>query len=155
MPEPDVESRLAHLEAKEELRAFIAAYCAACDSMSGDAVAALFTADAVLRNAAGDHTGRDAIRAYYAAFFAAGVTFSRHHAVNQVFTLLEPDLARHEAYFIAMTGSGGQSRIAFGRYDDTLVREDGRWLFRDKRNDVAGATTLHAGWADGFAPPLA
>ncbi len=155
MTPPDLESRLARLEAKEELRDFIASYCSACDTMSADAVAALFTADAVLRNAAGDHAGRDAIRQYYAAFFAAGVTFSRHHAVNQVFTILAPTLARHDAYFIAMTGSGGESRITFGRYLDTLVRQDGRWLFREKRNDVTGATTLRAGWADGFARPLA
>lgn len=69
VPETDVESRPEALEAKEELRAFIADYCRACDSMSGDAVAAMFTADAVLHNAVGDHTGRDAIRAYYAAFY--------------------------------------------------------------------------------------
>jgi len=151
MPETDVESRLAALEAKEELRAFIAAYCRACDSMSGDAVAAMFTADAVLRNAAGEHTGRDAIRAYYAAFYDGKVAFSRHHVLNQVITLLEPDVARHEAYFIAMTGAGGQSRIIFGCYEDTVVRQDGCWLFADKRNDVVGATSLQAGWAEGFA----
>ncbi len=155
MTRPDLESRLAQLEAKEELRGFIATYCSACDAMSADAVAELFTADAVLRNAAGDRAGRDAIRQYYAAFFAAGVTFSRHHAVNQVFTILAPTLARHDAYFIAMTGSGGESRVTFGRYQDTLVKQDGRWLFRDKRNDVTGATTLKVGWADGFVGPPA
>lgn len=66
-------------------------------------------------------------------------------------TLLEPDVARHEAYFIAMTGVGGESRIIFGRYEDTVVRQDRCWLFADKRNDVIGATTLAASWAEGFS----
>jgi hypothetical protein len=95
MPELDVETRLATLEAKEEVRAFIAAYCAICDRTDkiGDLVD-LFTEDAVLRNPAGVHSGREAIESYYAAFFADGVKFSRHHAMNQVITILEPGAAR-------------------------------------------------------------
>ena len=152
MPELDVETRLANLEAKEEVRAFIAAYCTICDRIDkiGDLVD-LFTEDAVLRNPAGVHSGREAIESYYTAFFADGVKFSRHHAVNQVITILEPGTARHEAYFIAMLGRAGESKIAFGRYEDLVVKQEGVWRFKDKHNDIVAGTSLEAGWAEGFA----
>ena len=151
MPEPDVEARLATLEAKEEVREFIASYCAVCDQTDkiGDLVD-MFTEDAVLRNPAGVHSGRAAIESYYAAFFAVGVKFSRHHAVNQVITILEPGTARHESYFIAILGRGGESKIAFGRYEDLVVKRDGAWRFKDKHNDIVANTSLEAGWAEGF-----
>ena len=58
MPELDAETRLANLEAKEEVREFIASYCAISDRIDkiGDLVD-LFTEDAVLRNPAGVHPG--------------------------------------------------------------------------------------------------
>jgi hypothetical protein len=115
MPEIDVEARLAKLEAKEEVREFIASYCALC-----------------------------------AGLFANGVKFSRHHAINQVITILEPGTARHESYFITILGRGGESKIAFGRYEDLVVKQAGVWRFKDKHNDIVVNTSLEAGWAEGF-----
>src|SRR3984957_6062126 len=151
MPEIDVDTRLASLEAKEEVREFIASYGAISDRIDkiGD-IADLFTEDAVLRNPAGVYSGRAAIESYYAAFFAAGVKFSRHHVVNQVITIQEPGFARHEAYFIAFLGRGGESKIAFGRYQDLVVKQGGVWRFKDKHNDIVANTSLEAGWAEGF-----
>jgi uncharacterized protein (TIGR02246 family) len=153
MPELDLETRLAVLEAKEEVREFIASYCSICDRIDKiDDLLALFTEDAVMRNPAGVHSGQEAIRAYYTKFFASGVAFSRHHAVNQVVTILEPGVARHESYFIAILGRDGDSKIAFGRYEDVVVKQDGGWRFRDKHNDIVAMTSLEAGWAQGFQP---
>lgn len=151
MTQPDLERRLADLEAKEEIRAFVAAYCRLNDALTElDALVALFAEDAVMRNPAGTHTGREAIRAYYTAFFATGTRFARHHVVNQVITVVEPGLARHDAYFIAMLGRGGESKIVYGSYADTVVRRDGGWLFQEKVNDIVAPTTIEAGWAEGF-----
>ena len=151
MPELDVETRLANLEAKDEVRAFIASYCTIIDRIGkiGD-LADLFTEDAVLRNPAGVLSGRQAIESYYAAFYADDVKFSRHHAVNQVVTILEPGAARHEAYFIAMIGRHGESAVVFGRYEDLVVKQEGVWRFKDKLNDVVGTAPLETGWAEGF-----
>ena len=86
--ELNVETRLANLEAKEEVGEFIASYCAITDRIDkiGDLVD-LFTEDAVLRNPAVVHSGRAAIESYYTGFFANCAKFSRHHAVNQVITI--------------------------------------------------------------------
>src|SRR5919106_458750 len=104
MTQPDLERRLADLEGKEEIRAFVATYCRLNDALTElDALVELFAEDAVMRNPAGVHSGREAIRAYYTAFFGTGETrFARHHVVNQVISVVEPGLARHDAYFIAM-----------------------------------------------------
>jgi uncharacterized protein (TIGR02246 family) len=151
MTQPDLERRLADLEAKDEIRAFIAGYCRLNDALDQvDALAALFAEDAVMRNPAGAHEGREAIRAYYTNFFASGTRFARHHVINQVITIVEPGLARHDSYFIAMLGRDGESKIVYGSYADTLVKRGGGWLFREKVNDIVAPTTIDAGWADGF-----
>jgi uncharacterized protein (TIGR02246 family) len=151
MAESDVEARLAVLEAKEEIRELIALYCATNDRMDSiDLLASLFTEDAIMSNPTGSHTGRAAIHGYYTKFFDGSVKFSRHHVMNQVITILEPGVARHEAYFIAMLGRDGESKIVYGRYFDLLVKEADGWRFKDKINDIVAPTTLAAGWADGF-----
>jgi uncharacterized protein (TIGR02246 family) len=153
MTQPDLERRLADLEAKEEIRSFIAEYCRLNDALTEvDALAELFAEDAVMRNPSGAHEGRDAIRTYYTNFFKSGTMFARHHAVNQVITIVEPGLARHDAYFIAMLGRDGESKIVYGSYADTLVKRDGRWLFQEKINDIVAPTSVDAGWAQGFGP---
>lgn len=150
----DLEARVAALEAKDEVRAAVAAYCTANDKRTAlDELLDLFTEDAVMHNAAGVHTGRDAIAAYYAAFFDGSVTFARHHVLNQVVTLIEPGVATHDSYFIAFLGKGGVSRMVFGRYADTLVKTPDGWKYRKKVNDVVLSTTPGAGWLDGVETP--
>lgn len=151
MTQPDLERRLADLEAKEEIRAFIAEYCRLNDALTElDALVDLFATDAVMRNPAGTHSGREAIRAYYTAFFESGTKFARHHVLNQVITMVGPDRARHDSYFLAMLGRGGESKIVYGAYADTVVRRDGRWWFEEKVNEIVAPTTIEGGWADGF-----
>lgn len=147
----DLERRVADLEAKDEIRAFIADYCRLNDALTElDALVALFAEDAVMRNPTGVHDGREAIRAYYTKFFESGTLFARHHVLNQVITILEPGRARHDSYFLAFLGRDGESKLVCGAYADTLVKRDGRWLFAEKVNDIVAPTTLGAGWAEGF-----
>jgi len=62
MTQAEIEARLAILEAKEEVRDFIALYCTTTDKMNAiDDLMSLFTDDAVMHNAAGTHSGRAAI----------------------------------------------------------------------------------------------
>jgi hypothetical protein len=151
MTQLDVETRLANLEAKEEIREFIALYCSINDKRDAvEELVALFADDAVMRNPAGAHTGRGAITDYYTKFYASGVTFSRHHVMNQVITILKPGVARHESYFIAMLGRDGESKIVYGRYEDTVVKQGDSWRFKEKINDIVAPTSLEAGWAAGF-----
>src|SRR4051794_15362826 len=77
MTETTPERRLAELEAKEEIRAFIARYCVLNDALTEvDALVGLFSEDAVMRNPAGTHVGRAAIHAYYTTFFQSDTHFA-------------------------------------------------------------------------------
>ena len=155
MTDADLQVRVALLEAREEVRAAVAHYCTVNDQITGvEELVAMFTEDAVMENPAGIHDGIEAIGAYYRAFFEKGVGFARHHTMNQVITMNGPDEARHESYFLALLGKDGESRIALGRYDDTLVRTGDGWKFKRKVNDVVGMTTVAEGWTNGFGADL-
>ena len=43
-----------------------------------------------------------------------------------------------------------ETRLAFGRYEDLVVKQEGVWRFKDKHNDIVANTSLEAGWAEGF-----
>ena len=61
--QPDLQQRLADLEAKEEIRAFIADYCRLNDALTElDALVALFAADAVCATRTRDAPTRDPAR---------------------------------------------------------------------------------------------
>ena len=152
MAEMDLEARVRELEEKDEIRAFVARYCELNDALTRlDELIDLFAPDAVMENATGPHIGREAIGAYYRAFFDGTTEFARHHTTNQVIDIVEPGVARHRSYFVALLGRQGESKVAFGAYDDTIVKTDAGWKFSRKVNDVAGVTTPAEGWAHGFA----
>lgn len=151
MTTTDLEARLSALEQKDEVRAMIADYCALNDRLTSlDELIGLFAENAVMVNASGEHAGRAAIDAYYRAFFDGSTEFARHHTMNQVIDILEPGVARHRSYFIAFLGRQGESKIAFGSYDDLLAKTPDGWRFTRKVNDVAGVATPESGWAHGF-----
>lgn len=146
------QERIEALEAKDEVREFVARYCTLNDALTQlDDLVGLFTEDAVMVNAAGEHVGRPAIEAYYRAFFDGSTEFARHHTTNQVIDIVEPGVARHRSYFIAFLGRQGESKVAFGQYDDVIVKTAQGWRFSRKVNDVVAITTPENGWAHGFA----
>lgn len=152
MADTDLAARIVALEQKDEVREVISRYCVLNDELTGlDQLVDLFAEDATMVNASGEHVGRDAIGRFYRAFFDGTTEFARHHAVNQVIDIIEPGIARHRAYFIAFLGRQGESKIAFGTYDDHLVKTDAGWKFSRKVHDIVGVTTPEAGWAHGFA----
>jgi hypothetical protein len=64
--------------------------------------------------------------------------------VDPVITV-DGDTARVEAYWLLLKrepGTGMPQLTAFGRYRDTLVKRDNRWLIRERYGDVeANAVT--------------
>lgn len=148
----DLAARVARLEAVEEVRATIARYVRAVDGGGIDELAKLLAPEVVLRNPAA-HEGREAFLAYYATFFASGVTLSRHHTANATVTLESPTRARFDAYFLVMIGREGRSYVGWGNYHDTLEHSDAEgWRFVEKVNDVHGLAPLEEGWGNAVGP---
>ncbi|WP_285314444.1 nuclear transport factor 2 family protein [Pseudarthrobacter sp. fls2-241-R2A-168] len=152
MLDSDLIARVAALEAKEEVRATIAHYNTIADEMKAlDHLMDMFTDDAVVYSSSGKLAGRVAIEKFFRRAFDGGTEFNQHYVTNQVVDILPNGFARHRAYFVALQGSQGESKIILGQYDDRLVRTNQGWKFSSKVHAILGVTTPEAGWAHGFA----
>ena len=133
MTTESLEARVARLEAIEEIKQLKARYCAYCDdSYDADAIASLFTEDAVWDGGGsrGRHEGREAILTFF-----QGVTerigFAAHLVMNPIIEV-NGDSATGSWWLImpytARQGGTEQSRWQVGAYSDTYVRQNGRWM---------------------------
>lgn len=129
------------LLAREGVRETITRYAHLVDSGRFDALLDLFTEDAVLETGTRPPVqGRAAIRALFVdTGTRLGATqtkpFIRHHVSNIDVEIEGTDAARARSYFLAVTERGPDH---WGRYQDRLVRVDGRWLFQHRRVRTEG-----------------
>jgi hypothetical protein len=113
------------------------------DAGEYDRLAALFTADGVFTRPSAPKDlikGRDTILAH---FKSRPARFSRHLVMNLVVNAdpQNPDRATAKSYLVLYVSSTpaeeGKPRKAdashfIGTYTDTFVRENGRWLFKER-----------------------
>ena len=122
------------IEIADELgiRRTLAAYCQHLDDGDFGALAHQFTADGTIqfedRNGA---TGRAEIEAWFAETSAPGRR-GRHLTVNTIIEL-DGDQATVRSDFAFLGFLHGELRPLFaGRYHDDFVRDEGRWLIRQR-----------------------
>jgi ketosteroid isomerase-like protein len=160
----DLEARLRAVEDRVEIEQLLMRYAAAYNTGDANAYVAMFTPDAVfeLRRDIdeppfiGPFKGREAIRKQWfpnipAGASTAGGSFGamRHVTTNYEINV-KGDTATVRAFFIEVVSNGANTPPgskpptihAMGRYEDELVRHDGRWLF-SKRIVV---TDLNTKW---------
>jgi hypothetical protein len=132
------------LVARERIRDTVATYNWSGDALRLDGVAAAFCADGQLEvRGRPPLRGRDAIVAFLGGVAgdadtaarddatggrpasAGGRRIVRHHVTNLRFREITPTRARTECYFAVLTEVGLDH---YGRYRDTLVPVDDRWL---------------------------
>ncbi|MET8978838.1 nuclear transport factor 2 family protein [Streptomyces sp. NPDC004539] len=110
----------------------IAAYTQALDAGRTDEIPPLFTEDGVAEiTGQGTFEGREAIGKAYGAFTPQ--TPQLHLVGNTILTSPpgEEVTARSNLVFLAR-GEQGWTVQLVGAYDDTLVLQDGAWLFRKR-----------------------
>ena len=114
-------------------------YCHVVDRGTVDEIAALFAEDAILRplHEGGEiFEGRAAIRAWFESYdkrVRAAQRYRRHR--NSVpFVTVDGDAATAECYLdsSAVMIAEGVINVSAGRYEDKLVKVDGRWFFKDR-----------------------
>jgi uncharacterized protein (TIGR02246 family) len=129
---------------KMEIEALIARYVTALDTLDADAYASVFAEDAVFDVTGTVHRGRDAIRKIVtdlqesrARNEAAGTTSPAlyHVMSNTSIEVLDETNARHQSYAQTLrAGEDGRFIIGFmGRYEDVLVKRDGRWMIQSRK----------------------
>ncbi len=111
----------------------LARYCHAIDRGLWEELPALFTEDCRLDfgNVMGVFEGHDGVRRFSGMLQGTGL-FMRHYTTNLVLRG-DGQRARADSYVLAITGPAGSRSQTTGRYEDELVKADGRWRLRERR----------------------
>lgn len=136
--ETSVEARLRRLEDLMEIHQLFIDYGAHLDAGDFEAYASLFAADGEVKlGPVGRASGRDEIRALMEGTLG-GAAGSSYHVISSPRVELDGDTATSEVMWTVVNrGPDGQAVLSMiGRHRDRLVREDGRWRFRERRGDV-------------------
>jgi uncharacterized protein (TIGR02246 family) len=116
------------MTAEDEIRNLIARYAHAADDGRGGDYALLFTPDGVMESQGSEAAGRAALKALIDSIYDYAI---KHHQMNTAIQV-EGDRATAQTDLLAMAmdADGAWQVMGCGRYDDTLVRQDGQWLFQ-------------------------
>jgi uncharacterized protein (TIGR02246 family) len=118
---------------RSEIQNLLAHYVKYLDTGDLEGYVNLFAADAVLFE---QHTGHDAIRVHVGQVIERKKTEpgTRMHFVSPAAIDGAGDTATAYSYLLwVTTGSSPCPVGAGGRYDDTLVKRSGRWVFQSRR----------------------
>lgn len=135
-------NRLISVEAIRNLRL---RYCHHLDANRMDALAALFTEDAICHVDRAGWTGRDAIKAGLSQAFRDFDKQQRgqypfvHAVSNHLIEIIDEDRAEGRCYlidFVTQRPAGENPLLLLGVYVDEYRRVDGEWLISHTRLDV-------------------
>jgi 3-phenylpropionate/cinnamic acid dioxygenase small subunit len=134
---------------RQAIETTLVRYSTGLDTFDADVYASVFTEDAEFTMEGKVFRGRDEIRKVVADMKADRAKRSAdsdpandpppimHHVMtNAVIDIVSADTARHHCYW--MTVSGGPQLYSFrvaaeGRYEDELVKRDGKWLIHRRK----------------------
>ena len=153
MSDAALEVRLQRLEDIEAIRRLKHRYMAYADSgYDAKGIVTLMTPDAVWEG--GDTFGRQEGAGAFATMVrevGKKISFAAHLAVNEVIDV-DGDSARGQWWLLmpcTVEGAeGGEAQWIIASYDDRLVKQDGRWLFKHTIFDVKVFAAHKDGWAD-------
>jgi hypothetical protein len=146
-------TRIARLEALEEIRALKARYAEVCDTgYDPERMRPLFTADAFWDGGErfGRYEGVDAICGFFADV-STQITWALHYMVAPVVEVSE-DLRTATASWYLLepctiaTDDGPRAMLIMGRYADTYRREPDGWKISGLSLDCQTISPLDEGW---------
>lgn len=142
--EERLEERIRRLEDIEEIRQLDAQYCRYLDDRNWDALIDLFTDDGEF-DGLSHPRGRAEMHRFFAGLAAGGLTAFWHFATN-IEIEIDGDRATVRSYLWQPCVTDGTPAIAAGRYNDQVVRVDGRWRYRVKQVRFHFFGPLADGW---------
>ena len=131
-------------------------YAHAMDYGDESAWVDVFTPDGVfdvIEVVGGHRVHRESGRAAFSAFISAyhKPPFYQKHMMVDPIIQIDGTSARVEAYFMLLQrdeADGQPLLVAFGRYHDRLVKQDGRWRIAERRAEVESSTLKSRGLTD-------
>ena len=141
--QPSIASRLQRLEDIEEIRTVLQNYGRFLDARDFGAYSRLFAKDGEWAGGFGTVKGPAAIQAFMEKNIAGPNEGNTYHILSNFEIEVHGDTATAWSRWAYITpGTDGKPVIAQGgRYDDTLVRENGAWKFKRRvaSNDIPNA----------------
>lgn len=137
----------------EDARQLLSRYCMLIDQGKLVELSELFHRQALFSvsfDSVKSHTGRDAVLAWYTRFFRARpgkVGFPRHKLFEPCIVASGNTLVAASYFDSDFVEASGAVRILAGRYDDVLIKEGGRWFFKER------TITIHHHYSPGKAEP--
>ncbi len=113
----------------------LARYCRVIDFNLWDEFPALFTPDCVVDFGAlmGVHEGPEGVQRLAGMIGGTGLMM-RHLVTNVIVDRADAERADVWCYVLALTGPDATNlMITTGRYEDEVVKRDGRWLIKRRR----------------------
>lgn len=125
-----LETRIAHIEAKDEIRELTARYCHAVVDGDAQTIVSLFAVDGVFKT----HTFAPRGHEELLAFYAAGVGGKTHKPFvqNHVVELLDDGRAKGRCSVEIRVLQDGEAYTQAGHYHDQYVRQGGHWRFAQR-----------------------
>jgi len=126
----------------EAVRNVLSRYCFALDSGNLSELSSLFHRQAdfsVSFENGQKHNGRDSIHSFFERFFQQRPDQYYHmrHKIYEPLVTVSGNTATSSTYFDAESKEpSGQIQIVTGRYDDSLIKEDGQWFFKERTISV-------------------
>lgn len=143
-PSQNLEERITRLEDIQEIGQLRARYCQALDDGRWDALADTFTEDGAFVGLS-TARGRDEMLEFFPKLNATTVTSWWHFSSNETVDL-DGDSAAGTTWLLQPCVVEGESQIAAGRYDDTMVRTANGWRFTERKVSFFFWSSLEAGW---------
>ncbi len=124
------------LEEKDAIHEAIAEYCFHFDGGEFDKWVDLFTDDGVFdAGQAGVQKGKHALRAFLKNIrLTNGSPMVKHCVMNEVIKV-NGNEATAKSYIVLVRSKGEGALVngLAGRYEDQLVKQEGRWLFKNRK----------------------
>ncbi|WP_432790450.1 nuclear transport factor 2 family protein [Brevibacterium sp. K11IcPPYGO002] len=146
MPETTLtlEERITRLEDIHEIGQLRARYCQALDDGRWEDLADTFTDDGAFVGLS-TARGRAEMLEFFPQLNSSTVTSWWHFSSNETVEL-DGDSATGTTWLLQPCVVDGESQIAAGRYEDTMVRTAHGWRFQERRVSFFFWSSLESGW---------
>ena len=146
MPETTLtlEERISRLEDIHEIGQLRARYCQALDDGRWEDLADTFTEDGAFVGLS-TARGRAEMLEFFPQLNSSTVTSWWHFSSNETVEL-DGDSATGTTWLLQPCVVDGESQIAAGRYEDTMVRTPHGWRFTERRVSFFFWSSLESGW---------
>jgi uncharacterized protein (TIGR02246 family) len=132
---PSIEARLQLLEDKEEIRTLLLDYGRTLDARDLKAYSELFAKDGEWIGGFGSVKGRAELLEFMKKNIGTAPNSGKtYHLLTNFFITVNGNTATANSRWSYVIGSADKKPVLehSGRYEDTLIREDGRWKFQKR-----------------------